>query len=114
MRAGKRARTYLPALAVLERADESIGPLVIEGLTDAAHPAGSTPRSPTRSTRSSDAGHPVALHARRGMLAGGPVTYVHHAPPVTPTVPGIRVGEETVRRRRPARNIDLICTRAGY
>ena len=110
MRAGKRARTYLPAIAVLERADESIGPLDVEGLAD-CRPARSTRPSPTPSMHSSDGVTRSPLYVRRGILVGGPVSYAHHAHPHHPDRAGIRVGEETVPADADQRDIELICAR---
>ena len=75
-RAGKRARTYLPALAVLDRGAEAIEPLLIESLTD-AHTRAEHVTLADLLDALERRGHPLALHAHRGMLAGGPVTYVH-------------------------------------
>jgi hypothetical protein len=113
VRAGKRARTYLPAIAVLERADESIGGLDVEGLADLR-----TRQEHTTLADTLDAlerrGHPAPLHVRRGTLVGGPVTYAHHAHPHHPDRPGIRIGGETVHAGADRRDIELICARAGY
>ena len=113
VRAGKRARTYLPAIAVLERADESIGPLDVEGLADLE-----TRQEHTTLADTLDAlerrGHPSPFYVRRGILVGGPVSYAHHAHPHHPDRAGIHVGEETVPADADQRDIELICARAGY
>ena len=113
VRAGKRARTYLPAIAVLERADQSIGSLDVEGLADAQ-----TRREHTTLADTLDAlerrGHAVPLHVRRATLVGGPVTYAHHAHPHHPDRPGIRVGTQMVTAGAETSDLELICARAGY
>jgi hypothetical protein len=113
VRASKRARTYLPAITVLERADETIGPLDVEGLADAR-----TRRELTALADTLDAlerrGHPVSLHVRRAALVGGPVTYAHAGHPHRPERPGIHVGAHTVPPDADANEIDAACARAGY
>ena len=58
-------------------------------------------------------GHPFSLHAHRGMLTGGPVTYAHHNYPSRPSPQGIRVGGLVVESNATAEDIDLTCAHAG-
>jgi hypothetical protein len=111
-RAGKRARTYLPALAVLERADEAIGPLDVEGMADE--------RTRQEHTTIADVldvldgrGHPVTLTARRGMIVGGSLTYVNPSHPLRPSRPGIRVGRIELEPGASTAEIELACSRTG-
>lgn len=113
VRAGKRARTYLPALAVLERGVESLGPLVIDGLTDAHTRADHALLADLLDTLERR-GHKIPLHAHRGMLAGGPVTYAHPNHPLRPSRPGVRVGDLVLEGDAGSGAIDAICARAGY
>ena len=113
VRAGKRARTFSPALAVLERDAESIGPVVIDSLTDAHNRAEHAALADLLDGLERR-GHPLALHAHRGMLTGGPVTYAHRNHPSRPSPPGIRIGDLVVESGATPADIDLVCARAGY
>ena len=113
VRAGKRARTFLPALAVLERSAESLGPIVIDNLTD-AHSRAEHAALADLLDALERRGHPSSLHAHRGMLTGGPVTYAHPNHPSRPSPPGIRVGGLVVESHATAADIDLTCARAGF
>jgi hypothetical protein len=113
VRAGKRARTYLPALAVLDRGAESIEPLLLESLTD-AHTRDEHARLADLLDTLDRRGHPISLHAHKGMLAGGPVTYVHPNHPSRPAAPGIHVGDTLLGDALRPDDIDRICQRAGF
>jgi hypothetical protein len=113
VRAGKRARTYLPALAVLERGVESLGPMVIDGLTD-AHTLAEHATLADLLDGLERRGHRISLRAHRGMLAGGPVTYVHRNHPLRPSEPGIRVGDLVLESNAAPADIDRTCAQAGY
>jgi hypothetical protein len=113
VRSSKRARTYLSAIAVLERAGEVLGPLDVEGMADDY-----TRRELATLADTLDAlsrrGHPAPLHVRRGVLVGGPVQFAHRAHPYRPARTGVRVGSNTVGPGTTADEVDLICARAGY
>lgn len=113
VRAGKRARTYLPALAVLDRGAESIEPLLIESLTD-AHTRAAHATLADLLDALERRGHPISLHAQNGMLVGGPVTYVHPNHPSRPAPSGIHVGDLVLEDDAGPADIDAICARAGY
>ena len=113
VRASKRARTYLPALAVLDRADESLGPLDVEGVSDER----------TRAEHATLAdvfdalerrGHVFPAHVRRGAINAGPVSYVHPGHPLRPSRSGIRIEGIAVSPGATPADIDLVCTSAGY
>ncbi len=112
VRASKRARTYLPALAVLDRAADSIEPILIESLTDAhtrAEHAALAELLDTLERR----GHPVSLHAHRGALSGGPVTYAHPNHPSRPSRTGIRVRDLELDDAGLG-DLEAFCARAGF
>jgi hypothetical protein len=113
VRASKRARTYLPALAVLDRGAEAIEPLLIESLTD-AHTRAEHVTLADLLDALERRGHKVALHAHRGVLTGGPVTYVHPNHPLRPAPAGIRVGDRLLEANATAADIELTCERAGF
>jgi hypothetical protein len=113
VRAGKRARTYLPALAVLDRDGGSIDPLLVESLTDAHTRADHATLADVLDALERR-GHPVSLHAQRGMLAGGPVSYVHPNHPSRPSAPGIHIGDLVLDDDAGPIDLDAICARAGY
>ena len=113
VRAGKRARTFLPALAVLERDADSLGPIVIDSLTDAYNRAEHAALADLLDGLERH-GHPFALHAHRGMLTGGPVTYAHRNHPSRPSPPGLRVGDLVVESDATAADIDHACAQAGF
>jgi hypothetical protein len=111
VRASKRARTYLPALAVLDRAADSIEPILIESLTDAHTRAEHATLAELLDTLERR-GHPVSLHAHRGTLSGGPVTYAHPNHPSRPSRTGIRVRDLELDDADLG-DLEAFCARAG-
>jgi hypothetical protein len=112
VRASKRARTYLPALAVLDRGDGP-GPSDVEALSDA--------RTLGEHSTLADVldvldrrGHAVAVHVRRGALTAGPVTYAHPDHPLRPSRSGIRIAGVVVSTGASAAEIERSCAEAGY
>jgi hypothetical protein len=112
VRAGKRARTYLSAIAVIERAAEPLGPIDVEGLADDPTRRQLVTLADTLDTLERR-GYRIQLHVRRGILAGGPVWFAHRDHPYRPSRPGIRVASELIDIGADAREIELVCTRAG-
>jgi hypothetical protein len=111
VRASKRARTYLPGLAVLERAELSLGPLDVEALSDDATRAEHMTLADVFDTLERQ-GHAFAVFVRRGAITGGPVTYVHPSHPLRPARSGIRVADVPVPAGASASEIELACARA--
>jgi hypothetical protein len=113
VRAGKRARTFQPALAVLDRDVASIGPQIIDSVTD-AHTRAEHAALADLLDALERRGQRISLHAHRGMLTGGPVSYVHANHPARTSPAGIRVGDLALETNAGPEDIDLTCERAGF
>jgi hypothetical protein len=112
VRASKRARTYLPALAVLDRSDGP-GWADVETIADTRTLADHTTLADVLDTLDRH-GHNVAVHVRRGALSGGPVTYAHPEHPLRPSRSGVRIAGVVVPAGSSAAEIERLSATAGY